>query len=415
MKIIVWWILIGIFLPFHTAWAQNQAVIDSLQNILDQVKGTDKVMVLNGLAQEYIAFKADKSYALAQEAFELAQQKNDTKGLADSYYFKGYALFQQNDSLIPQALKNFLQALALYENLKDKKGKATALVQIGQVYKARNDYKQALDKFKRAIDIFNEIENTAGKAIGLGQMADVNFRLGRFNEALKLAEESLNLAQEANPNSSTNETARESCKILAEAHKNLKSFEEAYNYQNLYIEIKDAIERWQKTLALNMQTQKYEKEAHEREAKYKADIQKKHQKEVKEFRDTIQYSLIVLIFIMLFGGILFVGKLDLSQNMIDTMIFLSVLLLSRFFIVLIMPLASSYGADAPLVNLGANFMLALFFAPLQKFLERKLKKKVAEDIAEEGEKDRLRAQVKQLSEQIEQQEETQAHKEARNE
>jgi|GEM_PF-3194319 len=410
MKIFIWGTIISISLFAQTAWGQNQVVIDSLQTSIEKAQGKERVVVLNGLAQEYIAFKADKSLSLADEALQLAQKEDDIKGTADSYYFKGFALYQQND--YPQALKNLLQALAIYEKLKDKKGKATSLVLIGQVYKQRDDYKQALDKFKRSFDIFNQIAYTAGKAIALGQMADVNFRLKRYVEALKLAEESLNLAQEANPNSSTNETARESCKILAEAHSNLKNFEEAYSYQNIYFGINNDIEKHQKVLAINLQTQKHEREVREKENLYKATIRKKEQKEIKEFSDTIQYSLIVLIFILLFGGILFVGKLDLSQNMIDTMIFLSVLLLSRFFIVLMMPLAISYGADAPIVTLGANFMLALLFAPLQKFLEKKLKKKVAEDIAEESEKENLRAQVKQLSEQIEQQEETQASKDA---
>ncbi len=410
MKTIILGVLIGISLSIHTAWGQNQVIIDSLQNKLEKVVGKERIIVLNGLAQEYLLFKKDKSLSFADEALLISQKENDSKGIADSYYFKGSALFQQPD--YPQALKNLLQALALYEKLGDKKGKATALVKIGQIYKMRDDYKQALDKFKRAGHIFNEIEYTAGKATALGQMADVNFRLQRYREALGLAEESLTLAQEANPNSSTNETARESCQILAQAHFHLKNFEEAYNYQSISGEIENAIDSLRKTLEIEHQTKKYEKEAAVREQKHKAEIQKKEQEEIKEFRDTIQYSLIVLIFILLFGGILFVGKLDLSQNMIDMMIFLSVLLLSRFFIVLMMPLATSYGADAPLVNLGANFMLALFFAPLQKFLERKLKKKVAEDIAEETEKDNLRAQVKQLSEQIEQQEESQTHKES---
>jgi tetratricopeptide (TPR) repeat protein len=409
MKKIIWGILLAFLLPISAIRAQNQFVIDSLQNQLEKVKGKDKAKVLNGLASEFISFKADKSLSLAVEAYNLADKHEDDNGKADSQYFQGLALFQKKD--YSHSLGQLLQSLALYEKLGNKKGKGTALVKIGELYKLRNDYKQALDKFGRSHEIFEEIEDKAGMAIALGQMADVNFRLNRFQEALEYAEKSLNMAQEVNPDSKTNETARESCKILAEAHSNLKNFEEAYNYQSIYLSINDSIRKHRETLALDLQTKKYENEARDREEKHKAEIRKKIEKEEKEFRDTIQYSLIVLIFILLFGGILFfMGKFDVSQNMIDTMIFLSVLLLSRFFIVLIMPYASSLGADAPLVTLGANFLLALLFAPLQKYLERKLKKKVAEDLAEETEKDQLREQVKQLSEQIEQNKQDQIQK-----
>ena len=402
MKTIIWGFLIGIFLSFHTAWAQSQVTIDSLQNILDNTKGKGKerIAVLNGLAKEYVAFnKFDKSLTYVEEALDLAKTQEDGMGQADSYYLKGLALFQKNE--YAPSLKNLLQALAIYEKIGNNRGKAVSLNQIGQVYKLREEYKLSLDKLKRALDIFKKIEDKEGEATALGQMADVYFRLKRYDEALKFAESSLNLAQEANPNSSTNETARESCKILSEAHFHLKNFEEAYNYQNIYVEIKDAIDKYQRDLAIDLNVKKYERESQEREKKHKEVLRKQQDKQDKEFRDTIQYSLIVFIFILLFGGIFFVAKFDLPQSWIDTMIFLSVLLLSRFFIVMIMPLATSYGADAPLVTLGANFMLALFFAPLQKFLERRLKKKIAEDIAEENEKDRLRAQVKELSEQIE--------------
>jgi tetratricopeptide (TPR) repeat protein len=413
MKNTIWGILLAGILLCHTTQAQNQVVIDSLQHTLDKTKGKAKIKILNGLAKEYMTFKPEKSKSLADEAFTLAENENDEQGKADSQLYQGLALFHKKD--YSQALKQFFQALAVYEKSDNLKGKAVALLQIGQVYKFRDDYKQALSKFERALEIFKQIEDEEGQATTYGQQADVNFRLNRFKEALDLAEKSLNMAQAVNPDSKTNETARESCMILAEAHKNLKNFEEAYNYQSLYVGINDSIKKHRETLAIELQAKRYEQESKAREEKLKAEIRKQKDKEDKEYRDTIQYSLIVLVFIVLFGGILFLmGKFDVSQNMIDTMIFLSVLLLSRFFIVLIMPYASSLGADAPIVTLGANFLLALFFAPLQKYLERKLKKKVAEDIAEETEKDQLRAQVKELSEQIEHNKQEQLQKQEEN-
>jgi tetratricopeptide (TPR) repeat protein len=357
--------------------AQNQVRIDSLLNELQTAQDKKKVDVLNGLGFEFRTFEAERTLKYATEAVALSQKLNYGEGLSTANHNMGSAYILKQD--YSKALKSLLLALTGEEKQKDQRGIAQCLNDIGDVYKAREEYKQALGKYTRAVEIFEELEYKEGTAVVLGNIAAVYFKLERYKDALEFAEKSLSIAQESGADAGTNETAKESCKILSEAHFHLKNFEEAYTYQQLYVGIKDSLAKRERVREIVLVEQKFEREM----AKIRKEKEEQEAKKAQMQRDNMQYSLIGLIFIVLFGGIFFIGRFDIPPAYIETLIFASCLLLFRFLIMVLMPFADTYGEGSPIVNLGVNFGLALLFLPLHRFLELRLKKKIIEENVDE--------------------------------
>jgi len=62
------------------AWANLQ--IDSLQQVLENAQGSEKVSVLNELYKHYINSEPEKALEYTKLAFDIAIEIDDKKGLA---------------------------------------------------------------------------------------------------------------------------------------------------------------------------------------------------------------------------------------------------------------------------------------------------------------------------------------------
>ncbi len=354
------------------AQAQNQNAIDSLLQTIPAARDSQRVEVLSSLAWEYRNFDPDKSIKYGEQALNLAQKVNYQEGVSQSLRTIGLAYRSKLD--YTRARKYLFLALPLAEKNNNRLKVAECLLDIGEIYKLRGDYKQALDKYKRAVEIFEELQYKKGTAQSLSSIADVYYKLAKYQTALRFALKALMIAQDSH----TNEGIKEASFILSEAYATVGNYQEAYHYYLLHTSVKDSVFLIEKSKEIRNLEKTFIKERKEQLAK----IQKERaiEKEIKDKkrRDNVQYSFIFIIFIILFGVIFALGKFDIPQYTLESLIFLTLLLLFRFILIMIMPFADVYAEGSPMLILFANVVLALLFMPLHKFIERKLKKKVIE-------------------------------------
>lgn len=210
--------------------------IDSLKTDLKNAADTNRVRILNQLAEKYELSNLDSSYHYALMASKLAEDLKFEKGLANSYfnignyfhqtdkyqealdYFDKAIISYQNIQYKPGliiaylnkgkvlrslgdfdiSLYYYLESLKVSEEIEDKKGVAWALLNIGIIHAIRRDTEEeeGLPYFIRALEIAKEIDDKRCMAYASNNIGNVYAGLEKYDLALKYFTESLSLRKE---------------------------------------------------------------------------------------------------------------------------------------------------------------------------------------------------------------------------
>ena len=151
---------------------------------------------------------------------------------------------------------------------------------------------------------------------------------------------------------------------------------EALQMHKLYIKMKDSINNKESRKEVVRQEVKYNFEkaqiVKENEAKEQARIKE----EQTSRRNNLQYSLIFLGIILLFGVVLSLGFIKVSPSVAEGIIFFAFLILFEFILVFTEPYLEAYTNGEPMYNLLGNSVLALMIFPVHAILEKLLKKRI---------------------------------------
>ena len=178
--------LIHILLICGVVQAQNQK-IDSLQGLLETIKGKSRVDVLNELSDYYSRKQVLKPIAFAKEALNLAKKIDYPLGQAFASYNLGHHLTHQGNN--SQALDYLFSALRIYQSTNLYEKKALVYRAIGHVYLEWGDYENAISYYQKQLNIGKKSkdDNTIGSAyINLSYAFLSN---NRPNKALDFIEE----------------------------------------------------------------------------------------------------------------------------------------------------------------------------------------------------------------------------------
>ena len=147
-----------------TAFAQQESIKDSLQGIMAQQKGdTTEVNTLFYLSR--IQTQIDSAFKYANQGLLLAQNIGYRKGEADCYFQIAYLytdLLKDNN----KGIKNFINALNIYEDIHFITGIAEIQLQLQGLYRSVGDYKKALRHAFVGLKIA-EANNVVGRALSL--------------------------------------------------------------------------------------------------------------------------------------------------------------------------------------------------------------------------------------------------------
>jgi len=173
-------------------FTQENQKIDSLFDLLkNQKDDTSKINTLIALSKQFLTAKsfADaKKYA--EDAFSLAEKKDFKAGIINAqvsignvYNRQGAANFYEGNH--PDALKNYLAALTIYEKNDAKRETANERRNIGMVYWKEGNYAEALKNHFISLSLFKEIKEKKAIAAAYNDIGNVYENQGNSAEALK--------------------------------------------------------------------------------------------------------------------------------------------------------------------------------------------------------------------------------------
>jgi len=270
-----------------------------------------------------------------------------------------------------KAKEYYQQSLKMQEQLADKDGIAYGCYNFGNLLLEEGNFEEALPYLKRSLALSIEMnykEMIINSNYGL---ASYYYKHHQFNLSCNHIREGLRLSLEIN----ALDQIQIGYKKIYHADSALGDYKSAFEHHKLFKQYSDSLHNEDKAKEFGRVESKYQFEKEAEEAKRKqAEAQRKEQLET-ERRNNLQYLSIFAGLMVLFGGLAFVGKLKIPPRVLDITLFAALLILFEFLLILFDPLLDQYTGGIPIQKLVFNSLIALGFAPLHGFLEKKLKKR----------------------------------------
>lgn len=222
-------------------------------------RGEVWVHLNNSIAQVHVAIE---NYELARgllaASLDQADSVGNRPGLARTFGLLGVCAEKQGNYM--EGLDFQRKSLAIYQSVKDQRGVSMAQEHMGSIYEDLGQFELAFDHFEKAYAYFRDKPQRATANL-LNNLGDVRRKQGRFEEALVLTRQALDLAMELrDPHQ------------LASAHKDLSKtyaamgeFEKAYDHFNQADDYKGEALQLQNATQLNVLQTMYETDKKESE------------------------------------------------------------------------------------------------------------------------------------------------------
>lgn len=175
--------------------AQEKYKTDSLQMLAGTLpNGSDKVIVLLQLVNEYQDNNLEKAFEFGKEANTIALQLNDKRITCKVLNGMGNLYLLKQD--LGAASKQYYTSLKIGEELKDDTVIAKCYNSIGKIYYFKNSYEEALDYFLKSLAInlrLNLGEEVSTNYIHIGSVYN---NQKKYTEALQSFDNALKAQQE---------------------------------------------------------------------------------------------------------------------------------------------------------------------------------------------------------------------------
>lgn len=202
--------LLSILLYFILLTLHGQPNIDSLKKVWNNEKLPDSVRIdgINKLAWDGFLFTdPDSAFYYAQLQYDFARTKGFTREMAVARNTQGTAFYMSGN--YARAIDYYYQSLTIKEKLKDHKGIAATLNNIGMIYDDQGDHEKAIEHYERAIASFQKVSQGSNPDYqilvasyhNIGALYlninDYQKALENFNKSLKLTDEGKFLRERA--------------------------------------------------------------------------------------------------------------------------------------------------------------------------------------------------------------------------
>ncbi|MDX1666750.1 MAG: adenylate/guanylate cyclase domain-containing protein [Saprospiraceae bacterium] len=181
--------LLGFFLLLPVGlYAQNQAIADSLENVLSEktYREEDYLDILDQLAANHT--DPEKILSASKQLIETARLLDSTR-----YAYKG--LIHQGDAFrlignLPEALKSYTEAASVASDKGLTAELGRAYVTIADVYSVMDNHQNAIEYYGRAIRTLRAERDSVNLASALLNAGDEYFNYGQLDSALMYFRES---------------------------------------------------------------------------------------------------------------------------------------------------------------------------------------------------------------------------------
>ncbi len=176
---------------YHSSFASNDSIEIYLKSLNDY-NPNKRTAILNKISNYYQEIDLTKATFYSQIAKELALSINDSLGLADAYYNIGYVQLLKGEN--SDANKNLTKAYNLYYLKRNKNGIARTSDNLASIFRYTEDFDESLKHHLEALEIFNDIKDTTG-IIGAKNNIGILYRsIDNYEKSIKYYNEALSLS-----------------------------------------------------------------------------------------------------------------------------------------------------------------------------------------------------------------------------
>jgi tetratricopeptide (TPR) repeat protein len=308
-----------------------------------------------------------------QKALIIRKEINDTEGIANSLYNIG--INYSNLERYTESINYLNRGMQIVDSIGFEYGIAYFNLGLSSVYQKNNQYEEAKNSTQKAIIILRKLGDKRGLAHNFSNLGKIYLTLQNENLAKTYADSAYVLASEiGNP-----KVIKDAAFILSDIYKKQKNFTEALKFYEIHITMKDSVKNEETEKSVIRQQTQYEFEKTQLIKEQQQKEQQRLEQIARERRDNIQYSMIFLAILVIFGSILGLGFIKVSAKFAEGLIFFAFLIFFEFCLVLLDPIIDDWSSGEPIFKLLFNALLAGMIFPLHAFFENKLKKKVIHD------------------------------------
>ncbi len=177
-----------LFLLFANTFAQNQALADSLEQILSDGNFAEQNYL--SLLKELAANQTDptKKLANSHQLIDAAEDSDSTVYLFSGFIEQGNAFRLIGDS--PGALESYFRAAKIASEGALRSEAGSANIAIADVYSIMGDHGNAVDYYRHAIRILRQEKDSINLASALLNLGDEYFNYGALDSALSYFQQS---------------------------------------------------------------------------------------------------------------------------------------------------------------------------------------------------------------------------------
>ena len=182
------WFRMGLLLSILTLMgsaicgATASPTIEELEAQLDGTSGSERLEILNELANGLCLRATESAIKYGEEAITLARQLKDLD--AEGYASKSIGIAYAVAGEQPTSLEYSAKALAIFETSHNLIQMAKVLNNMGISHHMLDEDDAAIEYYSKAIAIDEQLDNKEGIARTLGNIANVQFNRSQYNEAL---------------------------------------------------------------------------------------------------------------------------------------------------------------------------------------------------------------------------------------
>lgn len=256
--------------------------------------------VLNNIGGVYFNKEATRDMALNYylRAYKICQLINDKYGIGSSAVnVGGYYLDKKNAD---SALYFFSHALAAFKEAYTG-NISYALNNMGEAYALKGDLKQAKKYQGEALEIARSNNSSLDMTLAFISLGNTYFQEGNYKQAISNYQQAEKLAKEIG----VNYQLEASFKALAETYAKISDFENAYQYQKLFAEIKDTLYNAENDKKIQRLQFNYDIQKKQQEVDILTKDKELQELEVRRQKAVKNIYLLGLLFILIIAFILF--------------------------------------------------------------------------------------------------------------
>ncbi len=183
------------FLLCLNAFTQNQAVIDSLKQVITTTPNdTNKVKLLLQLGYQYENIIPDTALFYYQKALDISKNIKTKKFIAKCLTYIG--IVYENQGSYDKAIEYYLKSLNIFKELGNKKGIANCYINIGNIHSMQGSYNKAMKYYLKALKVKKELGDKQGMSNCYNNIGNVYENQSSYDKAIKYYLKSLKIDEE---------------------------------------------------------------------------------------------------------------------------------------------------------------------------------------------------------------------------